>query len=131
MRDEPAPAASNATPAIDRSRRAATRNVRPERAQRCATPRDERPDPHQQQQRQPERVQEEVVVRLARPSRPRRVTACGQDRIDDAPEDRQRERDEQQVVVEERRLARDERLEPRLRAQQRQPREDERERAER
>ena len=56
------------------------------------------------------------------------LAAHGLGRIgnDDAPEDRQAERDEQQVVVEERRLARDERLELRLRAQQRQPPEDER-----
>jgi len=33
-----------------------------ERAQRAAPPRDERPDPHQQQQRQAEHAQEEVEV---------------------------------------------------------------------
>ncbi len=91
----------------------------PERAQRRAPPRDERPDAHQEQQRQPEDVQEEVVVRLRH--RPR-LTAhrLREHRLHDAPEDRQAQRDEQQVVVEERRLARDERLELRLRPQQRQ-----------
>src|SRR4029077_11809297 len=53
------------------------------------------------------------------------------DRPDLAPEDRQAERDEEQVVVEERRLARDRRLELRPGAEERQPPEDQHERKER
>ena len=109
--DEPAPSTSSTTPVDDGDGRAATANVLPERAQRRAPPGDERPDPHQQQQRQPEDAEEEVVVRPADDDR-LAAHGLGEDRADDAPEDRQAERDEQQVVVEERRLARDERLEP-------------------
>ena len=50
----------------------------------------------------------------------------GEDRVEDAPEDGERERDEEEVVVEERRLARDERFQPRARAGEREPDEDER-----
>ena len=95
-----------------------------ERAQRRPAPGDERPDPHQQEERQTEAVQEEVVVRLR--DRPRLAAhSLRQQWVHDAPEDRQAERDEQQVVVEKRRLARDERLELRPRAQQRQAHVDE------
>src|SRR5205807_5817807 len=95
-----------------------------------APPGDQRPDPHQEQQRQPERSQEEVVI--GTPDRhgltPDRL---GDEREGDSPEDRQREGDEQEVVVEKGRLARDDRLELRLRAQQRETPEDERERGRR
>ena len=96
-----------------------------EPAQRGAAPGDERPDPHQQEQRQPEDAQEEVVVG---PPDDDRLAAhgLGEDRPCGAPEDRQAQRDEQQVVVEERRLPRDERLEPRRRAELRQPQPDHR-----
>ena len=100
---------------------------RAEAPQRRAAPGDERPDPHQQEQRQAEGAKEEVVVAGTEDpllAEDRLV----QDRIGDAPEDRQRERDEEQVVVEERRLPRDERLEPCSRPEQRQAREHERER---
>ncbi len=111
-------AASSA--ARDERRRGRNEKRLSERAQRRPPPGDERTDAHQQDQRQPEGMQEEVVVRLRDRAR---LTAhrLRQQRIHDAPEDRQAERDEQQVVVEERRLARHERLELRSRAQQRQP----------
>jgi hypothetical protein len=66
----------------------------PERSHRRAPPGDERADPHQQQQRQPEHAQEEVVVR---PADRDRLAAhrLGEQRIGDAPEHRQAERDEQ------------------------------------
>src|SRR3954464_13623053 len=65
-------------------------------------------------------MEEEVVVRLADR---RRLPAheLRSQGVHDPPENRQRQRDEQQVVVEERRLTRDERLELRLRPKQRQP----------
>src|SRR5437879_10292474 len=69
-------------------------------------------------------MQEEVVVRL----RNRASLAphgLRQQGIHYPPENRQTEGHEQQVVVEERRLARDERLELRPGAQQRQAQEDE------
>ena len=75
-----------------------------ERPQRRSPPSDERADPHQQQQGQAEDLQEEVVVR--RPDG-HRLTAnrVREEREGDAPEDGQREGDEQQVVVEEGGLA--------------------------
>ena len=79
----------------------------PERPERRAPPGDERADPHQEQERQPEAVQKEVVVRLRNRAR-LAVHGLRQQRIHHAPEDRERERDEQQVVVQERRLARNE-----------------------
>ena len=93
------------------------RQAAPQRAQRRAPPGDQRPDPHQQQQRQPEDPQEEVVV--GRPHGHRLAAhGLGDERVHDPPQHGQRERHQQQVVVEERRLPRAERLQPRLRAQQ-------------
>ena len=104
--------------------------ARPSARSEVAPPGDERPDPHQQEQRQPEDAQEEVVV--GRPDRHRLAAhGLGEQRERDPPEHGQREGDEQQVVVEEGRLARGERLEPRPRPQQRQPPEDHRDREER
>ena len=82
-------------------------------------PGDERADPHQQQERQPEAVQEEVVVGLRHGTR-LAAQRLGEEWIRHAPEDGQAERDEQQVVVEKGRLARDQRLELRPCTQQRQ-----------
>ena len=111
--DEPAPRRSRTTPVASGDARRPREDAR-EAAQRRAPPGDQRPDPHQQQQRQAEDAEEEVVVRAAHDDglAPHRLR---DDRPGDAPEDRQAERDEEQVVVEERRLARDERLEPRAR----------------
>src|SRR5581483_11705050 len=69
-------------------------------------------------------AQEEVVVR---PADRHRLAAerLRQQRVADTPQDGQAERDQQQVVVQEGRLARDGRLEPRPRPQERKPPEDE------
>ncbi len=99
----------------------------PEAAQRGPTPGDQRADAHQEEQRQAEDAEEEVVVRPTHDDR-RATDGLRQDRPGDAPEDRQAERHEQQVVVEEDGLPRDERLELRRRAEQRQPPDDQRRR---
>ena len=65
----------------------------PERAQRCPAPGDERADPHQQEKRQPEAVQEEVVVRLRDRTR-LAAHRLRKQRIHHAPQDRQAEGDE-------------------------------------
>ena len=75
----------------------------------------------------PKTLEEEVVVR---PADDHCLAANGfrEKRPRDAPQDRQRERDEEQVVVEERSFTRDEGLQSRLHAQERQPVEDHRRR---
>ena len=77
--------------------------------------------------RQPERAEEEVVVRAAEHDG---LAADGlrEHRIDDSPQDREAEGEQEQVVVEERRLPRDGRLELRRRAELGQPPEHDRER---
>ena len=88
--------------------------------ERGAPPCDQRPDPHEEQERQPERAEEEVVVRAPENDR-LAAHRLREHRIHDAPEDREAEREQEQVVVEERSLARDRRLELRRRAELRQP----------
>ena len=99
---------------------AGQRSERPDRAKRGTPPRDERADAHEEDERQPERDREEVVVRGADGHRDaaHRLRDKG---VDHPPEHRQREGDQEQVVVEEGRLAGHERLEPRARPEQREP----------
>src|SRR5436190_304150 len=84
-----------------RDRRPAERGH--EAPRRRPSPGDERADPHQQQERQPEDPKEEVVVRAPEDDR-LAADRLREERVHDAPEDRQTEGEEQEVVVEERRL---------------------------
>ena len=79
-------------------------NVFPEPAKRGSAPGDERPDAHQQEERQAEDAKEEVVVRAAHHDR---CPSHGlrEDRPGDPPEDGQAQSHEEQVVVEEHGLA--------------------------
>ena len=98
----PAPSSEQHDAGGDRHTRGPAERRREARERRAA-PRDERPDPHQEKERQAEGAEEEVVVRA--PEDDRLTAHCFREhRVDDAPENREAERKEQQVVVEKRGL---------------------------